>query len=219
MDNNIDFNIDYNIDFNIDREFDRNRLRAFFAYNRYLLNHIKYSKIKAGEIRYIKYNKYVITIQLLTSISFPSDSLLCLDFNVHFKVLDIENIVTKEHIKMKGRYIIRKNYNRCEKIFKIYDHAYFHNFIEKEQWKLFPNGFSGLCKIADNGCYENTFYTINGVKEGKYERYIYSDNNQKKLVCDGNYANGKRHGIFTIKGQLTTYINGEKARYYYKSNV
>jgi hypothetical protein len=174
-----------------------------------LTNSLQYTIIK-GDIVYIKYNKFIITIKILKKYDrydFNYDDSTNKRYNYikySFIVLDIENIVTNEHVRMKGRYIIGKKYNRREYIFRNYEHAYFHNFIEKEQWKLFSNGFTGECKIlnihSDMRCLglEEIFYMINGIKEGQYQKYQII-NEKRKLIQEGNFVNGKEHGIFKKK--------------------
>jgi hypothetical protein len=173
--------------------------------NHDLTNSLQYTVIK-GDIVYIKYNKFIITIKILKNYDdddFNYDDFINKRYNIKYSfiVLIIENIVTREHVRMKGRYIIGKKYNRREYIFRNYKHAYFHNFIEKEQWKLFPNGFTGECKIlnidSDMLClgHEEIFYMINGIKEGQYQKYqIFKK--ERKLIQEGNFVNGKEHGIF-----------------------
>ena len=166
--------------------------------------------INKGDKVYIKYNKFIIKIEILNRytempdhISFYFGENNYKDFErtnykdkYSFKVLDIENIVTREHVKMKGRYIIGKKYKRREYIFINYEHAYFDNFIEKEQWKLFPNGFAGECKITNTSPSgiaesEEIFYMINGIKEGQYQRYAIQ-NKKRILLSEGNFINGKK---------------------------
>lgn len=68
----------------------------------------------------------------------------------------------------------------------------------------------GIWKVyADNGKFEQTFYTLNK-KNGIY--YLYGAN--KKLLTKGNYKNDKQNGLWTYyfeNGKLRSdgnYVNG-----------
>jgi len=69
-------------------------------------------------------------------------------------------------------------------------YAFYNQFFEEEQWKLFPNGYSGFCKRYDNEIEE--FYHTNDKKDGKYKIYynLYKD----KLKSETNYIDGKKNG-------------------------
>ena len=76
--------------------------------------------------------------------------------------------------------------------------AFYENFFEEEQWKLFPNGFSGICKKYEYkyGDYDNEieeFYHVNGKKEGKH-KIFYNEFYKNKIKCETNYIDGIKLG-------------------------
>ena len=77
-------------------------------------------------------------------------------------------------------------------IYKSYTRAYYYNFLEEKQWKLFPDGFSGIVR---------DYYTTGTLK---FERFIISTPDHK-LKIEGLstfwYPNG-------IKERETNFING-----------
>lgn len=127
----------------------------------------------------------------------------------HNKFLNTNDLVVYENIceqdNLIENYFENNNKNKFKiciinKLYPAYvdeQEAFYDGFFEEAQWKLFPNGFSGLCKKYDykygENCVLEEFYHVNGKKEGIYTIYYdYYKNKLKKSVI--NYINGEKIG-------------------------
>jgi len=135
----------------------------------------------------------------------------------HNKSLQVNDIAVYEHICNEDNYIeiypetnimtdiitdnITNNKLRICIVNQLYpaytdeQEAFYEQFFEEEQWKLFPNGYSGLCKKFDYTFNSNEieeFYHTNDKKEGKHK--IYYNLYKNKLKSETNYIDGKKNG-------------------------
>lgn len=123
----------------------------------------------------------------------------------HNKFLKINDLVVYEKICDEDNLIENYSENKFKicivnKLYPAYideREAFYDGFFEEAQWKLYPNGFSGLCKKYDykygDNCIEaEEFYHFNDKKEGKHK--IYYDYYKNKLKSETNYINGEKNG-------------------------
>jgi antitoxin component YwqK of YwqJK toxin-antitoxin module len=150
-------------------------------------------------IGYFKDYKYVITISTddYTSVSktvINPDNALYKTRN--YKILEIEDILENK--------IINNNY-RIPRIAFFYiskELAVFENFIQNEEYKLFPLGYSGVQKeYHENGLLYKQFFHKNGIIEGEFKTFY--NNGNAQYICD--YVNGQKFGKeieYKITGEL-----------------
>ena len=112
-----------------------------------------------------------------------------------YKILNIEDILENE--------IIDNNYRipRTAFFYINKELAVFENFLQNEEYKLFPLGYSGVFRqYHENGNLYKEFFHRNGVIDGDFKTYYYNGNPQ--FIC--NYVNGKKYGR-----QIEYKLNGE----------
>ena len=164
--------------------------------------------------------KHMATNEHVTSIELYDSNHVCMDIHHgnheifhHNKTLHINDIIIYKNICNSDNYIesddnfanLEKN-NRISfiiinKLYAAYideSEAFYENFFEEEQWKLFPNGYSGICKkyeykYGDWSNEREEFYHSNGKKEGKHKIY-YNDFYQNRIKSETNYVNGIKLG-------------------------
>ena len=149
-------------------------------------------------IGYFKSYKYVVTISTddYTSVSInvinPDNALYK---TRNYKIIEIEDILENK--------IIDNDY-RIPRIAFFYitkELAVFENFIQNEEYKLFPLGYSGVQRVYhENGVLYMEFFHKNGVMEGQYKTFY--NNGNPQIICD--YVNGKQCGRieYKITGEL-----------------
>ena len=131
----------------------------------------------------------------------------------HNKTLHINNIAIYKSICHSDNYIElndnlvdlqtnnKINFIIIDKLYAVYIdelEAFYENFFDGEQWKLFPNGFSGICKkydykYSDYGGKIEEFYHSNGKIEGKH-KIFYNNFYKNKIKSETNYINGQKIG-------------------------
>jgi hypothetical protein len=159
-------------------------------------------------IKYIKFDNYVITIDLYKEYLHKA---------IIFKVLSIKNIINEKNIdkiiKTDEDYIWLFEENKmchldCLTKYKFYydtyGEAFYEDFFENKQYLLMENGHSGLYQqyfYAPDKNNENIytrdlyiqFYHINGNKEGEFIKYQYHNFKEKQILQ--YYVNNKKHGL------------------------
>jgi antitoxin component YwqK of YwqJK toxin-antitoxin module len=158
---------------------------------------------------FFKHGRYIIEIENLVK-SRLNWNIIIPDYATYrttkFKVISISDMVDDskhDRIKYIKEYKVDKIYKREELYFKLKDLAiYDDKFIANSQWKLFPNGVSGVYRTYHvGGQLEKEYFHINGLIEGKY--VFYYENGQ--IDAEANYINGK--------------IEGEYKRHYDNGNI
>jgi hypothetical protein len=165
-------------------------------------------------IKHMVTNEYIDWIELYDSYHFCStanDNEYSL-FN-HNKKLHTNNIViyksicnTDNYIELNDNLVDLQTNNKIsfcviDKLYAAYieeSEAFYENFFEEEQWKLFPNGYSGICKkyeykYGGSGNEIEEFYHSNGKKEGKHKIYYYNFY-KNRIKSETNYINGIKCG-------------------------
>lgn len=175
---------------------------------------------KICEIKHMVTNETIDSIELfdtnhLCSKKYPGETV----FFKHNKTLYVNDIVIHCHICDEDNSIeinddliyLQNNDNKLSfciinKLYPAYideQEAFYENFFEEEQWKLFPNGYSGIYRkynyqFGDN-CEIEEFYHVNGKKQGK-QKIFYNDSyknsykNHYKIKSETNYINGEKFG-------------------------
>ena len=161
---------------------------------------------KILEIKHMVTNEIVNSLELfdtnhVCSKKYPGETVLF----KHNKTLHPNDIAIYEHICDKDNSIEINNNNKMtfciiNKLYPAYidkQEAFYENFFEEEQWKLFPNGYSGIYRkynyhFGDN-CEIEEFYHVNGKKEGKH-KILYNEFYKNKIKSETNYINGKKLG-------------------------
>ena len=110
-------------------------------------------------------------------------------------------------------------------LFKEYEKAYFHKFLEDKQYELFPNGYCGVVKEY----YDFFKFPLKRevfISNGKFEGLERTYKSNGEILIERTYVDGKKHGLETnydmykINRKLTstTYLNniryGEDINYY-----
>jgi hypothetical protein len=168
---------------------------------------------KICEIKHMVTNEIVNSIELFDSEhhclkKYPRETV----FFKHNKILHINDIAIYEHIcdqdnsiEINDDLIDLQNNNKISfciinKLYPAYideQEAFYENFFIEEQWKLFPNGYSGIYRkyndhFGDN-CEIEEFYHVNRKKEGKH-KILYNDFYKHKIKSETNYINGEKIG-------------------------
>ena len=156
-------------------------------------------------IGYSKNDKYIITIETEDYDSVGNEESenvnysLCITNN--FMIQSIEDIFQKTYDMIKINdieYKIGDKYEYNLYFYKTKEQAFNKNFIRDKQYLLFETGYSGLyTEYYNSGNLKYKVYISNGKFEGEYNKY----NSDGKLIANGNYIDGKKHGIFTTYTQ------------------
>ena len=109
-------------------------------------------------------------------------------------------------------------FDSLEYAFTNKDMAYYEKFIDKEQWKHFRNGYTGLCRKykrfmfdPSNSYIEIEFYCVNGLINGEYKEY----DEYNRLIEQQNYVDNKKYGDGFYYEYITNdHIIIEKRTYY-----
>lgn len=171
------------------------------------------------------------------------------DFNCIENINNYERIIIKHTKKIKkGMFCIYKNicshdnsiyknlmidddnknmefsiFDSLEYAFTDKDMAYYEHFIDKEQWKYFTNGYTGICKKYKRYMFDPSrsyleieFYSINNQINGEYKKY----DEYNRILEQQNYINNKKHDIgfyYDYTNDNHDFIQIEK-RIYYNDN-
>lgn len=146
-------------------------------------------------IGYIKYQKFIITIEDLCTIPYY-DLMKFTSSTNHFKIISIEDIINNNYDSIEielfnGRFFGRDMYeihlkeSKTIKLndiindlnsFQIYffdkNDAFFSNFFAEKQWKLFENGYTNLCKFNVSPAFSLEFLINNGKLIGPVIMYL-----------------------------------------------
>lgn len=119
-----------------------------------------------------------------------------------FRVISIKHMVTQILYNYMMNYEVNKTYEELKSYYLTYERAFNEKFIENKEYKLFPNGYTGIYNSYDeNGNLISTFYHKNGKIEG--EALVYDKNNNVKLIY--YYKKGKLKIRYNIDNDETTY--------------
>lgn len=130
-------------------------------------------------IGYMKYSKYIITIETLCDFHIPDgngNSTIAID---HFKIISIEDVTGKSYdcyyengfqIKKKNQ-IIKRDTVRSYSFFLDKNSAYYYQFFENQQWRLFEFGFSQFCNF-NLGEWTTNVFLDNGKVIGDFILYF-----------------------------------------------
>ena len=100
-------------------------------------------------------------------------------------------------------YKIGQIYEEFKSYYLTYDRAFNEKFIENNEYKLFPNGYTGIYNVYDeDGDILTTYYHNNGYIHG--EALIYNKLGNVKLIY--YYKKGKCKALYNVeKDELTYY--------------
>jgi antitoxin component YwqK of YwqJK toxin-antitoxin module len=155
-------------------------------------------------IGYTKYKHYIITIDVEEQ--FIDNNYKTLYCN-NFKVIGIKDILNNYYDEI-DKYKIFETYIDKINFYILEELAFYENFISEEQYKLYPNGYSGSYKSYDRyGNLIEDFFHINGKIEGTYIRYYtniiewsngvtITNNSDINIDIKCEYINGKLNGKF-----------------------
>jgi hypothetical protein len=163
------------------------------------------------KIGYMKYSKYIITIEDLAIIPYY-DLMKYSSSTNHFKILSIEDIINNNYDSIQielyhGRYFDRDIYEihstelrniQLNDIindlhsFQLYfydkNDAFFSNFFREQQYKLFEYGYTNLCKFNICPAYSFEFLVNNNKIIGTVKMYInnkfYSEIMFDRIITD-----------------------------------
>jgi len=157
-------------------------------------------------MRYIKIYRYILTIDLCEdSINNENRSNIInkvyATYNINkFKILEIEDIVTKELKNNYDKYKVGDIICETKKYYLIKERAFFeidydqHNYsdeykpIDKLYYINFFSNYYGLHKSwYDSGQLKEEFYHINGMCEGLYREYYENGN----IKCEYYHVNNE----------------------------
>jgi antitoxin component YwqK of YwqJK toxin-antitoxin module len=167
---------------------------------------------------YCKISPYIIEIELLYEEDINSwQNIVNSGFNRYCiypnrsKIYNIEDITGKKYNELSIESTIFKIDDLIDKFMRGYENkeiAFFEDFIEKKEYELFENGYSGPYKqYWCNGVLQYQIFLLNGKEYGEFISY-HSNNN---LHIIGNKINGKFVGevkVFDTDGKtliLTEY--------------
>lgn len=166
-------------------------------------------------IVYNKYKDYILTIEATPDNLFVEDEYakLIKDDEIFFDeitIIKINNLLNEEFdkiddFKLNIKYCLHeiKNENFYKIFFENYNDAFCHKFVTKQQYNLFPNGYSGFIKefytdtdiyfdyIDNNAKIKCEYFHVNGKIEGKYKEY----DTTGKLIKDIDYVDGLINGF------------------------
>jgi hypothetical protein len=147
------------------------------------------------KIGYIKYSKYIITIEDLSIIPYY-DLMKFSSSTNHFKIISIEDIINNNYdsIQMElfnGRFFDRdiyeihlseliniqlndiiNNSNSFQLYFYDKNDAFFYNFFKEQQFKLFDSGYTNFCRFNICPVYSFEFLVNNNKIIGTVKMYI-----------------------------------------------
>lgn len=142
-------------------------------------------------IGYYKYDKYVITIETDGQI-FENVNEYKKMYCYKFKVLHIKDILNEIYSEI-DKYKINNEYDEKIIFFLKEELAFNYLFFLKNQYKLFPNGYSNIYReYYDDGNLRLEFFHINGLINGKYTEYF--PNKLIKIEC--YYVDGIINGEY-----------------------
>jgi len=119
-----------------------------------------------------------------------------------FRVISIKHMVTQMLYESISNYKIGEIYEKLKSYYLTYDRAFNEKFIENKEYKLFPNGYSGIYNSYDeDGNLILTFYHKNGRIEG--EAMVYDKNGHIKLIY--YYKKGKLKIKYNVEIDKTTF--------------
>ena len=136
------------------------------------------------------------------------------DFTItrHIKILSKNMVIFYKNLCEFSNKIIKNilldNNNRIEifitdKLQKAYidrDMAFYENFMEKQQYLYYPDGYAGIYKkynfmYDENGFLEEEYFHINGIIQGIKKIYCHhSTCGISGLIMEQNYVEGKIYG-------------------------
>ena len=147
------------------------------------------------KLGYIKYSKYIITIEDLCIIPYY-DLMKYSSTTNHFKILSIEDIINNNYDSIQielfnGRFFDRDIYeihsrelrnislndifndlNSFQLYFYDKNDAFFSNFFREQQFKLFDSGYTNLCRFNICPSYSFEFLVNNNKIIGTVKMYI-----------------------------------------------
>jgi antitoxin component YwqK of YwqJK toxin-antitoxin module len=150
--------------------------------------------------RYFKLDKYIFEIELTENskpIKYAENRSGINELNAtydttEFKIIDIEDMVTKEKLTSYDKYTINNTYKTERKYYKSYDRAFQLGLWKNEDYLFFENGYTGNIKIYYfNGRLSKEFYIVNNKINGLYNKFDEDEN----LIEEKYYVDGKLHGI------------------------
>lgn len=186
------------------------------------------------KIGYIKYSKYIITIEDLCTIPYY-DLMKFTSTTNHFKILSIEDINSNYYDSIKielfnGRFFDRDIYDIYSRelininlndiindlnSFQIYffekNDAFFSNFFVEKQFKLFNSGYSNLCRFNIPPAYSFEFLINNGKLIGTVKMCV-NDKFYYEIIFDRIKDNIIEYQIGGEKIEMTKEIFMDKVK-------
>jgi hypothetical protein len=147
-----------------------------------------------GYFKDLQNPNYIVEIKVLDNIeqNDGSNSIYASYVTKHFTIISITSIIddtqyTEIDENLPYQYRVGNTYTNQQFYFKTKDVAFFGFFNLYKQWKLFPNGFSGVCRnYYDSGELKQEYFRINSKIYGK--RILYDKNG--KIIIECNYSDG-----------------------------
>lgn len=179
-------------------------------------------------IGYHKAYNYIITIETENYRTYLNEEeIKNFDFALYetksFIVVDIEDLCG-EHYDVILDFVVDKIYNYTKlrlEFFKIKELAFHLDFIFKEQWSFFSNGYAGYYKeYLSDGTKIVEYYHINGIKNGEYKFYWNNNQIHELYFYINNIKNGE-YTSFYMNGQIKSkgcYIDNRLKGDYYEYN-
>ena len=162
-------------------------------------------------IGYFKITPYIFEIEILyvhndnraMSMRTNEQRLNATYYVIIFKIISIKHMVTQMLYESIFDYKIGKMYEEFKSYYLTYDRAFNEKFIENNEYKLFPNGYTGIYNVYDeDGDILTTYYHNNGYIHG--EALIYNKSGNVKLIY--YYKKGKCKALYNVeKDELTYY--------------
>ena len=147
------------------------------------------------EILYIHDDKRILSEQQKINATFTI---------IIFRVISIKHMVTQMLYNSISNYKIGKIYEELKSYYLTYERAFNEKFIENKEYKLFPNGYTGIYNVYDeDGDILTTYYHMNGNIQG--EVLIYNKSGYVKLIY--YYKNGKCKARYNIDNDELTYYS------------
>lgn len=191
------------------------------------------------KLGYMKYSKYIITIEDLSTIPYY-DLMKYSSTTNHFKIISIEDVngilyESIDFILYLGKFFDRDIYEihstelrniRLNDIinginsFQLYfynkNDAFFSNFFKKQQYKLFESGYTNLCRFNIDPSYSFEFLVNNNKIIGTVKMYInnkiYSEIMFDRIITDDLVV----YNLYNIYEEIEEKIEIKKEEFMFK---
>ena len=145
-------------------------------------------------IGYHKIDVYIITIETeIYNTYIKIDNVTnfdsCLYETKKFSVIDIEDLIGNKYDQIFN-FIVDEYYEFTDttlEFYRIKSIAFCHEFIFKEQWNYFPNGYAGYYEeYLLDGSKLVEYFHVNGIRFGEYKSFYKNGSIQESLYYVDN---------------------------------